>query len=42
MPVHYASSSKDMEKVYELAKENNLRVVEDAAQAFGCKDLEKL
>ena len=42
MPVHYASSSKDMEKVYELAKENNLRVVEDAAQAFGCKRFGKI
>ena len=37
MPVHYASNSKDMKKVYKLAQEYNLRVVEDAAQAFGCK-----
>jgi dTDP-4-amino-4,6-dideoxygalactose transaminase len=37
MPVHYASSSKGMDKVYKLAKENNLRIVEDAAQAFGCR-----
>lgn len=37
MPVHYASSSKGMEKVYSLAKEFNLRVVEDSAQAFGSK-----
>ena len=37
MPVHYASSSKGMNEVYSLAKEFNLRVVEDAAQAFGCK-----
>jgi len=35
MPVHYASSSKGMEKVYALAEEYGLRVVEDAAQAFG-------
>ncbi len=35
MPVHYASSSKGMDEVYKLAKELNLRVVEDAAQAFG-------
>lgn len=35
MPVHYASSSKGMEKVYALAAEYGLRVVEDAAQAFG-------
>lgn len=37
MPVHYASSSKGMEAVYALAKEFSLRVVEDAAQAFGSK-----
>lgn len=42
MPVHYASSSKGMEKIYELAKEFNLRVVEDAAQAFGSKRNGKL
>jgi dTDP-4-amino-4,6-dideoxygalactose transaminase len=35
IPVHYASSSKGMEEVYQLAKKYNLRVVEDAAQAFG-------
>ncbi len=37
MPVHYASSSKGMDEVYKLAKEFNLRVVEDAAQSFGSK-----
>lgn len=35
MPVHYASSSKGMEKIYALAQEYNFRVIEDAAQAFG-------
>jgi dTDP-4-amino-4,6-dideoxygalactose transaminase len=35
MPVHYASSSKGMSRVYQLAEEFGLRVVEDAAQAFG-------
>ncbi|MEI8602894.1 DegT/DnrJ/EryC1/StrS family aminotransferase [Shewanella sp. PP-Sp27a-2] len=35
MPVHYASSCKGIEAIYELAKEFNLRVIEDAAQAFG-------
>ncbi len=35
MPVHYASNSKGMDKIYKLAKEYNLRVLEDAAQAFG-------
>lgn len=37
MPVHYASNSQEMYKVYQLAKEYNLRVIEDAAQAFGSK-----
>jgi dTDP-4-amino-4,6-dideoxygalactose transaminase len=37
MPIHYASSSKGIDDIYELAKEFNLRVVEDAAQAFGSK-----
>ena len=37
LAVHYASSSKGMNEVYKFAKENNLRVIEDAAQAFGCK-----
>jgi len=35
MPVHYASSAKGMDEVYKFAKEHNLRVIEDAAQAFG-------
>lgn len=35
MPVHYGSNSKGIEKIYALAKKYNLRVVEDAAQAFG-------
>ncbi|MDP0562376.1 MAG: DegT/DnrJ/EryC1/StrS family aminotransferase [Candidatus Endonucleobacter sp. (ex Gigantidas childressi)] len=37
MPVHYASNSKGMDSVYKLAKEFGLRVIEDAAQAFGSK-----
>ncbi len=37
MPIHYASSSKGMNDVYELASEFGLRVIEDAAQAFGSK-----
>jgi len=36
MPVHYASNSSDIPKVYELAKKYQLRVVEDAAHSFGC------
>lgn len=42
MPVHYASSSKGMKEVYKLANEVNIRVVEDAAQAFGSKRESKL
>ena len=36
MPVHYASDSQYMEEVYDFAKSYNLRVIEDAAHAFGC------
>lgn len=35
MPVHYASGVGDLDEIYEFANENNLRVVEDAAHAFG-------
>ena len=42
MPVHYASSSKGMDKVYELAQNFGLRVIEDAAQAFGSKRNNKI
>ncbi|MFT4804081.1 MAG: dTDP-4-amino-4,6-dideoxygalactose transaminase [Psychroserpens sp.] len=35
MPVHYASSPKGREAIYDLAKKYSLRVVEDAAQSFG-------
>jgi dTDP-4-amino-4,6-dideoxygalactose transaminase len=37
MPVHFASLCGDLPGVYELARRNGLRVVEDAAQAFGCR-----
>ena len=36
MPVHYASECGDLDAVYQFAKQHNLRVIEDAAQAFGC------
>ena len=42
MPVHYASASNGMDKIYELAKNHNLRVIEDAAQAFGSKRNNKM
>ncbi len=35
MPVHYASRVGNLEEIYEFAKRYNLRVVEDAAHAFG-------
>lgn len=36
MPVHYASNPASLEKIYELARKYNIRVIEDAAHAFGC------
>ena len=36
MPVHYASNPEGIENVYNFAKSNGLRVIEDAAHAFGC------
>ena len=35
MPVYLAGLPVNMDKLYALAKENGLRVIEDAAQAFG-------
>lgn len=36
MPVHYASNPADLDVLYAFAKKHNLRVIEDAAHAFGC------
>ncbi len=36
MPVHYASGTGNLDAVYRIAQEHNLRVIEDAAHAFGC------
>ena len=36
MPVHYASNPGDLEAVYGFARRYGLRVIEDAAHAFGC------
>ncbi len=36
MPVHYASNPADLDGVYAFAREHGLRVIEDAAHAFGC------
>jgi len=36
MVVHYASNPANITRIYEFAKINKLRVIEDAAHAFGC------
>ncbi len=36
MPVHYASNPVNLSGVYAFAREHGLRVIEDAAHAFGC------
>ncbi len=36
MPVHYASNPWGLDAVHDFAARNGLRVVEDAAHAFGC------
>ena len=36
MPVHYASNPWQLEAVYDFAATHHLRVIEDAAHAFGC------
>lgn len=36
MAVHYASNPANITKLYDFARSNNLRVIEDAAHAFGC------
>jgi len=42
IPVHYAGNSFDIEGIYSIAKEYNLRIIEDAAHAFGSKHKNKL
>ena len=37
MPVDYASNPWKLDETYAFASKNGLRVVEDAAHAFGCK-----
>lgn len=36
MAVHYASNLVNLDELYAFAKKHNLRVIEDAAHAFGC------
>ena len=35
MPVHYAGNTGDLDEIYNIAKKKKLRVIEDAAHAFG-------
>jgi dTDP-4-amino-4,6-dideoxygalactose transaminase len=35
MPVHYAGEMGNLDEIYAFAKKNDLRVIEDAAHAFG-------
>lgn len=35
MPVHYSGGVGDLKSIYDFAKKHNLRVIEDAAHAFG-------
>lgn len=35
MPVHYAGRTGNLDEIYAFAKKHNLRVIEDAAHAFG-------
>lgn len=37
MPVHYASNPYGIDETYEFARRHGLRVIEDAAHAFGCR-----
>lgn len=37
MPVHYAGNPADLDAVYAFADRHGLRVIEDAAHAFGCR-----
>jgi len=37
MPVHYASNPAGLDAAYEFARKHTLRVIEDAAHAFGCR-----
>ena len=38
MPVHYASNTSNLNEIYAFAKINDLRIIEDAAHAFGCME----
>lgn len=38
IPVHYAGHSGDLDAIYDFARSNRLRIVEDAAHAFGSRN----
>jgi len=42
VPVHYAGGVGNLKNIYEFAELNNIRVIEDAAHAFGTKYKNKL
>jgi dTDP-4-amino-4,6-dideoxygalactose transaminase len=42
MPVHYAGGVGNLEEIYKIAKNKNLRIIEDAAHAFGSRYKGKL
>ena len=42
MPVHYASSFGNLDKIYQIAKKYKLRVIEDAAHSLICIRAKKL
>ena len=42
MPVHIFGTSVNMDKINEIAKKNNLYVIEDACQAIGAKHKDKM
>ena len=42
IPVHYAGAVGDLDSIYKFASEHNLRVIEDAAHAFGTTYNDKL
>ena len=42
MPVHFTGCAGPLDKIYDFAKEFKLRVIEDAAHAFGSKFNDKL
>lgn len=37
LPVHYGGGAGDLDELYKFAEKNNLRVIEDAAHAFGTR-----